>query len=232
MITKIQVNTIDQSLLDKIQVAHNNLKSSSDDLKELHLNLDSASGDRETAIQIAEILHSDASIIPVTNVSGVLDVAATVLTSAGFEGRRTADPKSTFIINDADAYGRDSRPQDLEGIDYAIYDTMITLTGKRDTIFKRLLEGGTFSAVVAKKSGIIDGITGFKSAFRPQKSLKGRGKKKATTPVAVVKPNTSDENSEAVAESKTPKTVIRTRKSQGQTETTDGIQRGRVRSNG
>ncbi len=232
MITKIQVNTIDQSLLEKIETAHNNLKALKDEVKELLLNLDSASGDKETAIQIAEILHSDASIIPVTNASGNLDVAGTVLTATGYEGRRTADPKSTFIINDGEGYGKDSRPQDLEGIDYAIYDTMTTLTGKRDTIFKRLLEGGTFSAVVAKKSGIIDGITGFKSAFRPQKSLKGRGKKKATTPVAVVNPNTSDENSEAAAESKAPKTVIRTRKSQGQTETTDGIQRGRVRSNG
>lgn len=229
MITNISVSKIDQGLYDEIKKAHTALKSSSDDSKELHLNINSASGNKETSIQIAEILHSDATIIPVTNVSGNLDVAGTVLTSAGFEGRRIADPKSTFIINDGEAYGKDSKPEDLDGTDYAIYDALARITGKKFTIFKKMLEGGAFSSVVAKKCGIIDEVTGFKSAFRPQKSLKGRTRKKSVAKTETIDTQKQFENSEEVAESSAPKTVSRTRKSPTSSETTDGVQRGRIK---
>jgi len=230
MVTKINVTRIDKGLYDDVKKAHTSLKSSSDDLKELLLNLDSASGDKETAIQIAEILHSDTSIIPVTNVSGNLDVAGTVLTASGFEGRRTADPKTTFIINDGEAYGKDSKPEDLDGTDYAIYDALARITGRKFTILKKMLEGGAFSSVVAKKCGIIDEVTGFKSAFRPQKSLKGRTRRKSVAKKEAVEAQEQPEISEEmVSENQEAKPVTRTRRTSVKTESSEGVQRGRIK---
>ena len=230
MITNISVSKIDQGLYDEIKKAHTALKSSSDDSKEIHLNINSASGNKETSIQIAEILHSDATIIPVTNVSGNLDVAGTVLTATGFEGRRTADPKSTFIINDGEEYGKDSKPEDLDGTDYAIYDALARMTGRKFTIFKKMLEGGAFSSVVAKKCGIIDEVTGFKSAFRPQKSLKGRTRKKSGAKKEAVEAQEQPVISEEmVSESQDAKPVTRTRKAYAKSEPTEGVQRGRIK---
>jgi ATP-dependent protease ClpP protease subunit len=231
MIKKIDVISINQSMLEEIQAAHTELKSSKDDLKELHLNLDSASGEKEVAVEAAQILHSDTSIKPVTNVTGDLDVSATILTAAGFEGRRTADPKSTFIINDGQPYGKDSKPADLEGLDYYVYDALAKITGRKFTIFQKMLDGGPFSSVVAKKCGIIDEITGFRSVFRPQKPRKGKGKKKVSTSVSSTDSSVQTDNSEVKVESTTPKTVIRTRKAPEKTVTTDGAQRGRIRNN-
>jgi len=229
MIKEIKVSTVDQSMLNAIQAAHKELVASSDETKELHLIINSAKGNKEVAVHAAEILHSDASIIPVTTVSGNLDVAGTVLTSTGFEGRRIADPKSTFIINDGAAYGKDSKPEDLDGTDYAIFDALARITGKKFTIFKKMLEGGAFSSVVAKKCGIIDEVTGFKSVFRPQKSLKGRTRKKSVAKKAVVETPEHSENSEEMSESKEVKPVTRTRKTPEKSVSTEGVQRGRIK---
>jgi len=230
MITKINVNKIDQGLFDEIKKAHSALKSSSDDLKEIHLNINSASGDKETAIQIAEILHSDISVVPVVIVAGDQDVAGTILTTLGLEGRRTSDPKSTFIINDGEPYGPDSKAEDLEGEDYAVYDALSRLTGKKFTIFSKMLEGGAFSAVVAKKCGIIDEITGFKSAFRPQKSLKGRTRKTSVAKTETAGAQEHSENSvEVLSENQEVKPVTRTRRTAVKPESTEGVQRGRIK---
>lgn len=229
MITEINVKKIDQVFLEQVKKDHSALKSSKDDLKEVHLNFDSAKGSKEIALEVAQILHSDSSIIPVTNATGNLDVSATILVTAGFEGRRTSDPRATFIINDGQAYGQDSKPEDLEGIDYAVYDGLARMSGRKFTILKKMLEGGAFSSVVAKKCGIIDEVAGFKSAFRPQKSLKGRTRKKSVAKTEAVETPEHSENSEEMSDSKEVKPVTRTRKTPVKSESTDGVQRGRIK---
>lgn len=229
MISSLKVNKIDTNLLAEIKKVHTSLLSSSDTTKELHLNLNSAAGSKEVAVEIAQILHSDASIIPVTNVTGKLDVAATIIATAGFEGRRTSDPTSSFIINDGAPYGKDSKPADLEALDYFVYDALSKMTGHKFTILKRMIEGGSFSAIVAKESKIIDKVNGFSSAFKPQKTLKGRGRKKAEAKTVPVESQRQMEYSENTIESPASKTVSRTHKSSVKTESPDGVQRGRIK---
>jgi len=225
MIKEIQVEKIDPSVLDAIQAAHSALVASSDATKELHLNIISAGGEKEVSVQAAQILHSDSSVIPVTNASGAMDVAATILVAAGFEGRRTADPKSSFVINDGETYGKDSKPEDLDSLDYFVYDALAKMTGRKYTILKKMLEGGSFSPVVAKKCGIIDEVSGFKSAFRPQKVSKGRGRKKAGNTSTATAPVVSPDGSIA---SVSPKPSPRPRAATVKTAASGNVQRGRI----
>lgn len=234
MIKKIDVIKIDQSLLEEIEAAHTELKASSDEVKELHLNLDSGSGDREVAVQAAQVLHSDATIIPVTHSSGEMDTAGTILASAGYVGRRTAEPKSAFVINDGEPYGEDSKPEDLEGLDYFVYDAVSKLTGRKSLVLKKMIEGGSFSSVIAKQCKIIDEITGFKSAFATQKSGPGRGRKKAvntsTSAVASAPVVSTDGAAVSEAVSTAPKSSPRTRIVKR--VETGNVQRGRIGKNG
>jgi len=230
MITKITVSKIDQSTLEEIKKAHAALKSSDDESKEIHLNINSVRGEKEISLQIAEVLLSDTSIIPVTNVTGNLDVAGTILTASGMVGKRTADPKSNFVINDGEAYGKDTKPEDLDGVDYAIYDALSSLTGKKFTILEKMKEGGVFSAVVAKKCGIVDEISGFKNAFRPKVSLKGRTRKKSAASTSeTVATGNNTENFEEVTESQEAKPVTRTRRTSEKSESGSVVQRGRIK---
>lgn len=230
MIKKIAIQNIDKSTLEEIQKAHTELKASSDEVKELHLNLDSATGDKEIAVQDAQILHSDATIIPVTHSSGEMDTAGTILASAGYVGRRTAEPKSTFVINDGEPYGEDSKPEDLEGLDYFVYDAVSKLTGRKSLVLKKMIEGGSFSSVIAKQCKIIDEITGFKSAFATQKTGSGKGRKKAvstsTTTVASAPVFSTDDEAVSTAPKSSPRT--RTVK----TVAPGNVQRGRIGKNG
>lgn len=233
MIKDVTVGKVDQSVLDEIQAAHLALQASSDDLKELHLKIDSAEGNTEVAVHAAQILHSDPTIIPVTSASGIMGTAGTILTAAGFVGRRTADPKSTFVINEGDPYGVDSKPEDLEGNDYPVYDALSKMTGQKNVILRKMVEGGTFSSLTAKQCKIIDDITGFKSAFVTQKSGPGRGRKKVISPattVAATAPVVSTGGaavSAAVNEAPKPSPRTRTVKPVA----TGNVQRGRIGKN-
>ena len=77
-------------------------------------------------------------------------------------------------------------------------------------------------------SHILDEISGFKSAFRPQKSLKGRTRRKSVAKLETVVPEHS-ENSEEVTENQEVKPVTRTRRTSEKSNSTDGVQRGRIK---
>jgi len=229
MITKITVSKIDQGTLEEIKKAHTALKSSTDEVKELHIYVDSATGDIESALESAQILHSDASVIPVTNASGKLGVGATIVVASGVEGRRTSDPKSTFILNDGGKYGSDSKPEDLEGPDFAVFDAMSSLTGKRNTILKKIIESSEFSVKIAKKCGIIDKINGFESAFKPKKPVIRKGKKKSAVSVEVVESTGETENETNEKAGPIVQTITQKKNTTETKTTSEGVQRGRIK---
>jgi len=233
MIEKIIVNEIDENLLKQVQASHEKLILSKEEIKELHLEINSATGgDTEIAIQVAAVLHSDASIIPVTHSSGDLGTAATILAAAGFESKRTADPKTTFTLNEAEPYGEDTKIEDLDGPDYFIFDVMSKLTGLKTIILGKIIEGGSFSSLIAKRCKIIDQITSFKSAFEALKPVVKKGRKSLASIATETKTEVSENAKNDTPATEATKVSTRTRTSTPKAVESRNVQRGRIIKNG
>ncbi len=233
MIERIIVSDIDENLLKEVQASHTKLKSSSDEIKELHLEINSAIGvDPEISIKIAEVLHSNASIIPVTHSSGDLGTAATILAAAGFESKRTADPKTTFTLNEAGPYGKDTKIEDLDGPDYYVFDVMSKLTGLKSSIFSKIIEGGAFSSLIAKRCKIIDEITGFKSALVPLKPVVKKGRKSSASIATETKKDVAVVVTNDTLVTEPSKVSPRARTSHLKAVESGNVQRGRISKNG
>lgn len=184
------VDTIDEKLVKDFESLHTELVASKDETSELHINLNSAKGEDEEAMKIVQILHSNPKVIPITHSKGKLDRAGTIIAAAGMPGRRTADKLSYFTLNEGEPYGKDTLPEDLDSIDYAVFDVIQELTGKPKLILEKIKSGGSFLAVVAKKCNIIDEVKGFVNLF-PKKPGTTNGDKNSSNDT---KPETKTES--------------------------------------
>lgn len=174
----VQVDIIDQAKVDEIKSAHADLSKSNDREKILHLDLTNTTGNTELASKAAEILHSDASIIPETEASGNLDTSGTVLFAAGHD--RTARPNASFILNEVGPYTPETKAEDLEGTDSEVYHLMLEMGCAKLKTLENIKSGEKFSATAAEKMKLVHEITGFKNAFASPKRISRKGKKRSS----------------------------------------------------
>ena len=174
----IDVDLIDNNMFNKIKAEHESIRATlkSDSFGILICKLNNTKGDIDMALRIAQDLHSDPEIIPITEASGVLDVSGTVLTALGCHGRRTASPGTQFILNETGCYLDESKAEDLERMDAEIYNALIKMGASKPNMLEKIKSGEKFSAEAAKKMGIIDDINGINLIFGPVKKSPGRKK--------------------------------------------------------
>jgi len=179
---EMTVTTIDDKMVAELDSAYKAINASNDADKEIHLNINNATGDIEKAYQAAGKMHAEAKkgVIPSTKATGTLDTAGTLLFAVGCPDKRTAEPDAQFTLNDGQPYSKESEAEDLEGSDAKVYDTLIKMGGNKNRVLENIKSGGKFSAAVGKRMKIVDEIGGFKNAFAPLKTGSKSRKKQSS----------------------------------------------------
>lgn len=206
IVKEINVDIIDISMFNKIKTEHKSIRTAlqADSLGILRLKLNNTTGDTQLACKISEFLHSDPEIIPITEASGVLDVAGTLITAIGSHGRRTASPGTQFVLNDTGNYTEESNAEDLEGTDAEIYYALIKMGASKPKILEKIKSGTSFSAEAAKKIGVIDDINGMNLIFGPVKNSPGRKKINRSESEGSIRNTEMDLNKRSIANNSEP----------------------------
>jgi len=131
----------------------------------LEIKIKSAVGKTEHGLEMAMAIHSAKNIDVTPDVSGSNTAAAAILCAAGKPGSRVAQMGSTFILNAGGAYEEGTKATELDEEDKIVYQTLSALTGKKKYILDAIVKGGPISAREAKKCGIVDSISEFKSKY-------------------------------------------------------------------
>lgn len=173
MIKELELTEINSASVDLVSQAHKALKASSDEVKELLVKLSNTKGEEKYAMEIAKILHSDTKVIPVTEAVGTQDVSGSLVMGAGYPGRRSAASDATFLFNPGEPYKNDIKAEELDSLDYSVYDTLSKMTGKPKKILELIKKGGVINSAVAKNCNLINKISGFENAFS-QSQTRGR----------------------------------------------------------
>ncbi|MBS1495071.1 MAG: ATP-dependent Clp protease proteolytic subunit [Bacteroidetes bacterium] len=162
---KIIMNTIDEALSIKTKKAKEEIENDKSSDKELLLEIQSAKGDTEIALKIAQDLHCS-NIAIRTHADGEMDTAGTILAAIGEPGHRKAKPGAKFRCTDGEPYDKDAKLDDLDSKDQAVYDALSELTGKPKKILEKILSAEEISSTSAIRCGIIDETDGFKSKYK------------------------------------------------------------------
>jgi len=161
----IQIENLDNAKTAEIVKDIEQKDASDGGKQELKLKLHSTKGNTENALEVITTAHGAENVDLTVEVSGSNGVAGAILTAAGKPGCRIAQMGSTFTLNEGDAYEQGTKATDLEPEDKVVYETLTALTGKRKYILAAIVKGGSITGREAKKCGIIDSISVFRSKY-------------------------------------------------------------------
>ena len=106
---------------------------------------------------------------------------------------------TTFFLNSGEAYEQGTKASDLEEEDKVVYKTLSVLTGRRKYILDAIIKGGAITTREARKCGIIDSVSEFKSKYIISK------------PKNTVQTNNSGEQKSELQQTNVPATTPQTR---------------------
>lgn len=167
--TAIHVENLDITETNHIVATIDKLEAGSSEKQEVKIRLSSLKGSIEHSLEIATAAHAAKKVDLSINVYGANGPAAAILVASGKPGSRIAQMGATFTLNSGDAYEEDVKAPDLDEDDKTVYQALSALTGKKKYILDAIIKGGAISAREAKKCGIIDSISEFKSKYLQQK---------------------------------------------------------------
>lgn len=176
------------------------------DILDYKLRLIAVEGTLEYGLDIAQAAHSASKVDLIIEASGANGPSGTIVCAAGKPGYRTAHAGTTFILNHIGEYEEGTKPSGLEDEDKLVYETLSALTGKRKAILEAIVKGAILSAIAAKKCGIIDSVSAFRSKY-----VKARKSAKTTSPEGNASDNNDNELKTTVTQGTNENSVLRPR---------------------
>lgn len=165
----IDVKVIDESTVEAIKTACENVQADSDGNKFVYLHLDSTSGDVSTSISLIDsISKMDTEII--ANCNGEIGLAGVILAAGSKFGKREATSTSMFRLIEEDRNIGKKRTS-LSPNERNALEILGTLSGgKKRQIKALMLKGLKATAAEAKSLDLIDEVDGFKDRYAAQRS--------------------------------------------------------------
>jgi len=177
MVERIPIQVVNDSLVTRVKTSVQTLSTSTDAEKQLVFELNDTKGPIPLAYDIIKAVHSSAVDL-VTESSGNLSAAGTLLAASGKPSLRKAELSTTFALND-----KDSTPGKMRKVDNPDEGLMKFLLGsfskKKRAISDAISTHNVISSVDAYSAKIIDDVGGFKNKYEEPKTT--RGTKKAET---------------------------------------------------
>lgn len=167
---KITIQNINQDIVNQIRPIVEGLKASEEEVKELVIEINAATGDIKLAWDLIREIHSS-NVDLITSSRGNISAAGMILAAAGKPGYRFAELGTTFILNGLDP--KQGKFKKVENTDAGVLEFILDKFQVRKRVMKEMLgTRNVISSVDAYTAKIIDKVDDFTSKYEKEKPKK------------------------------------------------------------